>query len=191
MKERGAAARGVVREVIVKRRDIRIHSSTITIAVLDEDVARDITIRAEDLEWTPCRSPGKGGQHVHKTDSAVQLTHLPTGMQIRVHGERSQHRNRATATDQLRERLADAERAARAAERANARRVQVGTGMRGDKRRTIRVQTKRCSTTKPAGRGATANYVRGMLQEPQRSRRATTARARLRVAAVSLVRPRH
>jgi peptide chain release factor 1 len=118
----------------------RVHSSTITVAVLDEDAATTVDIRDDDLEWTACRSPGKGGQNVQKTDSAVQLTHIPTGIQIRSHEHRSHHANRAAALERLRACLYDRARSAAAAARAAERRAQVGSGMRGDKRRTIRVQ---------------------------------------------------
>src|SRR5262249_19539504 len=63
----------------------RVQSSTITVAVLDEHADAEVVIRDEDLEWRACRAPGNGGQHVQKTDSAVQVTHLPTGIQIRAH----------------------------------------------------------------------------------------------------------
>ncbi len=118
----------------------RVHSSTITVAVLDEQAASELVIRDEDLEWTTCRSPGKGGQHVQKTDSAVQVTHLPTGVQVRSHGDRSQHNNRLDALAKLRAKLEGAQRDGARAARAADRRDQVGSGMRGDKRRTIRVQ---------------------------------------------------
>jgi len=118
----------------------RVHSSTITVAVLDEEAERELVIRDDDLAWTTCRAPGKGGQHVQKTDSAVQLTHLPTGLQVRSHEERSQKQNRVIALRTLRERLGRAQREAAAAARAADRRDQVGSGMRGDKRRTVREQ---------------------------------------------------
>jgi len=118
----------------------RVQSSTITIAVLDEIEHTELVIRDDDLEWSTCRASGKGGQHLQKTDSAVQLTHLPTGIQVRSEGERSQRQNRVVALDTLRDRLVKIQRDRAADDRASARRDQVGSGMRGDKRRTIRVQ---------------------------------------------------
>ena len=118
----------------------RVQSSTITVAVLDELAYSDPAIRDEDLEWSTCRASGNGGQHLQKTDSAVQLLHLPTGIQVRSEGERSQRQNRMAALEAIRAQLARIQRDAVTAERASARRGQIGSGMRGDKRRTIRVQ---------------------------------------------------
>ncbi|MEO7097139.1 MAG: peptide chain release factor-like protein [Polyangiales bacterium] len=118
----------------------RIQSSTITVAVLDEEVPTTVELPESDLEWTACRSPGKGGQHVQKTDSAVQVTHLPTGIYVRSHDGRSQFANKQDALDKLHEKLLDAAREAASSARAAERRGQVGSGMRGDKRRTIRAQ---------------------------------------------------
>jgi len=118
----------------------RVQSSTITVAVLDVFVDAAVEIRDDDLDWTACRASGKGGQHLQKTDSAVQLTHLPTGVQVRSQGGRSQHGNKRDALDKLRSRLTADARAAASESRASTRREQVGSGMRGDKRRTIRVQ---------------------------------------------------
>jgi len=118
----------------------RVHSSTITVAVLDDEVACELEIRAQDLDWSFCRSSGDGGQHLQKTDSAVQLVHLPTGVSVRCEAGRSQHENKKLALAALRERLLEARRAEQSAARASERRSQIGSGMRGDKRRTIRVQ---------------------------------------------------
>jgi peptide chain release factor 1 len=119
----------------------RVQSSTITIAVLDEAVAElPLVIPEHELEWSTCRSSGDGGQHLQKTDSAVQVKHVPTGMLVRSEQGRSQHKNRELALERLRAKLADAQRTAAHAARDAERRGQVGSGMRGDKRRTIRVQ---------------------------------------------------
>jgi peptide chain release factor 1 len=118
----------------------RVQSSTITVAVLDEARAAEVELRAQDLEWSTCRSTGNGGQNVQKTDSAVQLVHVPTGTHIRSQQGRSQHKNRAAALEKLRTRLTDEANTQVESNRAALRRGQVGSGMRGDKRRTIRVQ---------------------------------------------------
>jgi peptide chain release factor 1 len=118
----------------------RVHTSTITIAVLAEPTEAQISIPAHELEWATCRGSGPGGQHRNTRESAVQLTHTPTGLRVRCESERSQHQNRAAALAVLRARLWDAERERRDGSRAEQRRLQVGSGMRGDKRRTIRCQ---------------------------------------------------
>jgi peptide chain release factor 1 len=118
----------------------RVHSSTITVAVLREATERQIALEPRDLDWTMCRSTGAGGQHLQKTDSAVQVTHLPTGLQVRCESGRSQHANKVSALALLRARLDAAARERERAARASERREQVGTGMRGDKRRTVRCQ---------------------------------------------------
>jgi peptide chain release factor 1 len=143
-----------------EKRD-RVHSSTITVAVLPEATEQQIAIDPRDLEWTACRSTGAGGQHLQKTDSAVQVTHLPTGLQIRCESERSYHANKATALALLRTRLAAAERERARAARAAERRDQVGTGMRGDKRRTIRCQDGTVIDHQTGRTWRLRDYVRG------------------------------
>ena len=127
-----------------------MQTSTVTVAVLAEPTDVQVRLDDRDLEYRTCRASGAGGQKVNKTDSAVQLTHRPTGLMVRVETERSQHQNRATALVLLRARLWQAEREARDAARASDRRTQVGSGMRGDKRRTIAVQ-----------RGTVVDHVNG------------------------------
>jgi peptide chain release factor 1 len=118
----------------------RVQTSTITVAVLPEPERAQMRIAPADLEWTTCRGSGAGGQHRNKTESAVKLIHKPTGLFVRCESERSQHQNRATALALLRARLWAGERTRRDEDRASARRGQVGSGMRGDKRRTVRCQ---------------------------------------------------
>ena len=113
----------------------RIHTSTVTVAVLPEAEEVDIHVDPEDLRIDTMRASGAGGQHVNKTDSAVRLTHLPTGIVI-VCSEKSQHRNRATAMSLLRARLYERERQRADKERAESRRSQVGTGDRSERIRT-------------------------------------------------------
>lgn len=117
----------------------RVHTSTVTVAVLAEPTEAEMTIPERELEIFTTRGSGPGGQHRNKTDSCVVAKHLPTGITVRCDG-RSQWENRQTALATLRARLWDERRRGEEAERATKRRAQVGTGMRGDKRRTIRTQ---------------------------------------------------
>ena len=118
----------------------RVHSSTVTVAVLQEPDESTVRLDARDLEWQTTRSSGAGGQHVNKVESAVILRHRPSGLMVRVESERSQHQNRATALSLLRARLQQARQEEASAARSLDRRRQVGSGERGDKRRTIRCQ---------------------------------------------------
>lgn len=118
----------------------RVQTSTITIAVLDEPTHVQVRVDDRDLDWSTCRGSGAGGQHRNVTESAVQVTHKPTGLMVRCESERSQMQNRATALALLRTRLWEAQQAQTTQARAAERKQQVGIGARGDKRRTIRVQ---------------------------------------------------
>jgi peptide chain release factor 1 len=113
----------------------RIHTSAATVAVLPEAEDVDIDLRAEDIRIDTMRASGAGGQHVNTTDSAVRITHLPTGIMV-VSAEKSQHQNRARAMQILRARLFDMERTRAADERSEARRLQVGSGDRSERIRT-------------------------------------------------------
>lgn len=118
----------------------RVHTSTITVAVLPEPREHEVRLREDELTVETMRGSGAGGQHRNVTDSAVRITHRPTGIVVRCESERSQTQNKETALAVLRARIAEAARSGAAGERAENRRRQVGSGMRGDKRRTIRVQ---------------------------------------------------
>ena len=117
----------------------RIHTSAATVAVLPLAQEADLVINESDLKIDTMRSSGAGGQHVNKTESAIRITHLPTGVVVAMQEERSQHRNRAKAMALLRSRILDAKNQKLDAERAEERRSQVGSGDRSQRIRTYNV----------------------------------------------------
>ncbi|PJC36926.1 peptide chain release factor 1 [Candidatus Peregrinibacteria bacterium CG_4_9_14_0_2_um_filter_53_11] len=114
----------------------RIHTSTATVAVLPEVEPVDIELKADDLEFDTYRAGGAGGQHVNKTESAVRITHKPTGIIVACQDERSQLQNRAKAMDIMRSRVYVHQKEVRDRERRNTRLAQIGTGERSEKIRT-------------------------------------------------------
>ena len=115
----------------------RIHTSACTVAVMPEvDEVADIEINSGDLKIDTYRASGAGGQHVNKTDSAIRITHLPSGTVVECQDERSQHKNRARAMSLLRARLLAAERDKQTAEQASTRKLLVGSGDRSQRIRT-------------------------------------------------------
>ena len=115
----------------------RIHTSTCTVAILPElDDIEEVKINPSELKVDTYRASGAGGQHVNKTDSAIRITHLPTGIVVECQDERSQHKNRARAMSLLAARIRDGQQAKQDAELAQTRKLQVGTGDRSERIRT-------------------------------------------------------
>lgn len=135
----------------------RVHTSTVTVAVLGEPADTDVLIADRDLEFSTTRGSGAGGQNRNKVETVVVLKHRPTGIVVRCETERSQHRNRELALRWLRAKIWEAEAETARGKTAANRKVQVGSGMRGDKRRTIRMQD-----------GAVTDHVSGRRWELRR-----------------------
>jgi peptide chain release factor 1 len=126
-----------VQRVPITESQGRIHTSACTVAVMPEpDEAAEVTLNPADLRIDTFRASGAGGQHINKTDSAIRITHLPTGLVAECQDDRSQHRNKAKAMAVLAARLRDKERQERASAEAAARKSLVGSGDRSDRIRT-------------------------------------------------------
>jgi len=143
----------------------RVHTSTVTVAVLAEPSEREIRIDPEELDESFTRGSGKGGQHRNKRDTTVVVRHVPTGITVRVDGGRSQHMNRQTSRELLRARLLAAERERASRERNAERRDQVGAGMRGDKVRTIALQRGTVTDHRTGKSMPAQRYLRGHLAD--------------------------
>ncbi len=142
----------------------RVHTSTITVAVMKEPASSALCLRPADLDESFTRGSGAGGQHRNKTSTAVILHHRPSGIRVRVDGGRSQHANRQAALALLRARLEGARQSAEVAARNADRKARVGSGMRGDKIRTVQVRNGRVLDHRTGKRIAYRRYARGELR---------------------------
>src|SRR5205809_594928 len=150
-----------VQRVPVTEASGRIHTSTATVSVLPEADEIELEIPEKDLRIDVYRSSGPGGQSVNTTDSAVRVTHLPTGMMVAIQDEKSQHKNKAKALAILRARLKEQEEARQAEERGDQRRSQVGTGERAEKIRTCNFPDDRVTDHRI---GLTVHNLPGLLE---------------------------
>lgn len=146
-------------------RNGRRHTSTITVAILPIPDEVDAYIPEKDIEWQATRGSGAGGQARNKTSSAVVMRHRPTGLSVRIENERSQHQNRQTALHVLTAQLAGLKQESRQSEESLNRRLQVGTGMRGDKRRTIRTQNNSVIDHLTGAKTSVSRYLAGHIED--------------------------
>lgn len=141
----------------------RRQTSTVTVAVLPEPKESEVRIREQDLRWDTMKSHGHGGQSVNTTDSAVRVTHVPTGVSA-ISYEKSQHANRRQVLTVLRSRLLGQQREREARSRNRTRSQQVGSGMRGDKVRTIRYQDGRVTDHRTGRKMSLKDWTAGKLE---------------------------
>lgn len=141
----------------------RVHTSTITVVVMREPKSHEVNLNIKDVEIKATRGSGAGGQHRNKNDTAIQLWHKPTGIQIRSEGSKSQHQNKENALSMLRAKLLEMKEEAQYQRRKNERKRQAGSGMRGDKIRTIRLQDDTVTDHQTNKRMSAKKYMRGEI----------------------------
>lgn len=144
----------------------RVQSSTVTVSVLPEPTEAELRIAPHELKYETYRGSGPGGQHRNKTESAVRVTHLPTGVSA-CSETKCQHRNRELALRALRSRIAQAKRDKDDRARNDTRRAQVGTAMRSDKIRTIAYQRGRVENHLNGRRASLDRWLKGWVEDVQ------------------------
>jgi len=143
----------------------RVQTSTVTVAVLPVPTEAEVRVEARDLKWSIARGSGAGGQHRNVTASAVQVVHVPTGIMAKSESERSQHQNKRTALALLRARLLEAEEKKSSSSRNRTRKSQVGSGMRGDKIRTVALQRNQVTDHRTGKRMPANLYMQGRIDK--------------------------
>lgn len=141
----------------------RKHTSSITVAVLKEQEQVTTEIGDDEITVRRYKAGGKGGQHRNKTDSAIELTHIPTGIKAKCDSERCQHTNKRIALALLEQKIRDCTNCTKKSKRDSLRRDQVGTGLRGDKIRTIQEQNDQVTDHRTGKKISFKKYVRGEL----------------------------
>ena len=141
----------------------RVHTSTVTVAVLDEESTVEINLDMKDVRIDFYRSSGSGGQHRNKTDSACRVTHIPSGIVARAENERQQCQNKANALAALKERLLERASEEASGDRKTKRKKQVGTGQRADKVRTTRLQDNMVTDHISGKKHSAKKYLKGDL----------------------------
>lgn len=139
----------------------KVHTSTVTVAVLPLAEQQDTAIPERDLEYSMSRGSGAGGQHRNKTESAVQIKHIPTGQIVRIESDRSQHKNKLLALEVLQARLSHQQVAEQNRQTSISRKQQMGRGERADKRRTVRFQDGNVVDHVTGQRWRLKEYLRG------------------------------
>ncbi len=152
-----------VQRIPPSERKGRVHTSNITVAVLPEPQEYELIIDPRDLEYKATRGSGAGGQHRNKVETAIQLKHLPTGLQVRAEAERSQAQNKEIALNILRAKLYELGLNSKLKEEAELRKGQIGTAMRADKRRTIRFQDDLVIDHISDKKTTAKNYLKGLI----------------------------
>jgi peptide chain release factor 1 len=148
-------------------RNGKVHSSTVTVAVFRDVPAGEFRLRECDVTITTCRGSGPGGQKRNKTDSAVQVKHIPTGLIVRCETERSQLQNKSTALALLTARLVTQQETKQAQAEGFSRRSQIGSGERSDKIRTVQMQNGQVVNHRSGKRLSIERYLKGELTEIQ------------------------